>query len=132
MPPNGNPVPAFHRPLVQPRYGFATGRLVVQLDGEGDARPFDPAPVGQVGDEAQDDNGPGQDGIEDTQPGFGAISGCRVSVMVPMLYLPVVDDLVKKLRDEIATAKGVRLTRQYQMSPILGELYKPVPPRTHP
>ena len=45
-----------------------------------------------------------------------------------LLYLDLVPGLVKKLSEEVTQSKGVQLTRQYQLAPILGELYKPVPP----
>lgn len=43
-----------------------------------------------------------------------------------MCYLEVVPMLVKKLAEETTASKGVKLTRQYELAPVLGELYKPV------
>ena len=47
-----------------------------------------------------------------------------------LMYLDTVPHVVKKLAEEVASAKGVKLVRQYEQAPILGELYKPVVPRT--
>ena len=41
-----------------------------------------------------------------------------------LLYLAIVSNLVKRLAEEATAAKGVKLVRQYQQAPILGELYK--------
>lgn len=46
-----------------------------------------------------------------------------------LMYLETVFNVVKGLAEEVTAAKGVRLIRQYELAPILGELYKPVPPR---
>ena len=46
-----------------------------------------------------------------------------------IMYLDTVSNVVKKLAEEVTGAKGVKLVRQYEQTPILGELYKPVPPR---
>lgn len=43
-----------------------------------------------------------------------------------MCYLEVVPMVVKKLAEDTTAAKGVKLTRQYELAPVLGELYKPV------
>ena len=43
-----------------------------------------------------------------------------------LMYLETIPHLVKTLAEEVTSAKGVRLVRQYQRAPILGELYKPV------
>jgi len=47
-----------------------------------------------------------------------------------LMYLETVSSVVKKLAEEATAAKGVKLVRQYELSPILGDLYKPVLP--HP
>jgi hypothetical protein len=47
-----------------------------------------------------------------------------------LMYLEVVGSVVKKLAEDAIAAKGVKLTKQYEQAPILGELYKPVPPST--
>jgi len=44
-----------------------------------------------------------------------------------LMYLEVVGSVVKKLAEDAIAAKGIKLTKQYEQSPILGELYKPVP-----
>jgi hypothetical protein len=44
-----------------------------------------------------------------------------------LMYLTVVEGVVKKLVEEETTAKGVRLLTQYEYAPILRELYKPRP-----
>jgi hypothetical protein len=44
-----------------------------------------------------------------------------------LMYLELVGSTVKKLADDAIAAKGVKLTKQYEQSPILGELYKIVP-----
>lgn len=46
-----------------------------------------------------------------------------------LAYLIIVPDIVKKAAEEVTGAKGIKLTRQYERAPILGELYKPLPPR---
>ena len=46
-----------------------------------------------------------------------------------LMYFDTVSNVVKKLADEVTGSKGVKLVRQYEQSPILGELYKPVQPR---
>lgn len=46
-----------------------------------------------------------------------------------LMYLDTVSNVVKHLADEVTAAKGVKLTRQYERAPILGELYKPLFPR---
>ncbi len=45
-----------------------------------------------------------------------------------LCYLEVVPTLVKKLAEDTTAAKGVKLVRQYEAAPILGELYKPALP----
>ena len=44
-----------------------------------------------------------------------------------LMYLDTVDRVVKKLAEEVTAARGVKLVRQYEWAPILGELYRPVP-----
>lgn len=46
-----------------------------------------------------------------------------------LMYLDTVSNVVKELAEEVTGAKGVKLVRQYEHAPILGELYKPVEPR---
>lgn len=46
-----------------------------------------------------------------------------------MVYLEAVSGLFRELAEEMTAAKGVKLVRQYERAPILGELYKPVAPR---
>jgi hypothetical protein len=46
-----------------------------------------------------------------------------------LMYLEVVSRIVRTLAEDATAAKGVKLVRQYEQTPILGELYKPVPPR---
>lgn len=46
-----------------------------------------------------------------------------------LMYLDTVSNVVKKLAEEVTGSKGVKLVRQYEQAPILGELYKPVQPR---
>lgn len=43
-----------------------------------------------------------------------------------LMYLDTVSRAVQRLAEEATAAKGVKLVRQYQQAPILGELYKPV------
>jgi hypothetical protein len=45
-----------------------------------------------------------------------------------LVYLEVVPKLVKELAEELVAAKGIKLMPQYQCAPVLGELYKPLPP----
>jgi hypothetical protein len=42
-----------------------------------------------------------------------------------LMYLTVVEGVVKKLVEQETAAKGVKLLTQYEYAPILGELYKP-------
>jgi hypothetical protein len=49
-----------------------------------------------------------------------------------LIYLDTVSNIVKKLAEDVTGQKGVRLTRQYELAPILGELYKPVRPQEPP
>jgi hypothetical protein len=44
-----------------------------------------------------------------------------------LMYLEVVGSVVKKLAEDAIAAKGIKLTKQYEQAPILGELYKPIP-----
>jgi len=46
-----------------------------------------------------------------------------------LVYLQRIPELIKELAEDITAAKGARLEQQYQLQPILGELYKRVPPR---
>jgi hypothetical protein len=46
-----------------------------------------------------------------------------------LIYLQHIPQLIQELAEDITAAKGARLERQYQLPPILGDLYKPVPPR---
>jgi hypothetical protein len=43
-----------------------------------------------------------------------------------LMYLEVVGSVVKKLAEDAIAVKGVKLIKQYEQSPILGELYKPI------
>jgi len=49
-----------------------------------------------------------------------------------MVYLDLVPKLVQSLAEEATAAKGVKLVRQYERNPILGELYKPRTPTLNP
>ena len=42
-----------------------------------------------------------------------------------LVYLEIIPKLVQTLAEDMTAAKGVKLVRQYERSPILGELYKP-------
>ena len=44
-----------------------------------------------------------------------------------VMYLTVVEGVIKKLVEQETAAKGVKLLTQYEYGPILGELYKPRP-----
>jgi len=46
-----------------------------------------------------------------------------------LMYQDTIPAVIEKLADEVTAGKGCRLVRQYQCAPILGELYKPLPPR---
>ncbi len=46
-----------------------------------------------------------------------------------LVYLETVPKLVRELAEEITATKGVKLVRQYESAPVLGELYKPVSSR---
>jgi hypothetical protein len=43
-----------------------------------------------------------------------------------LAYLDLIPKLVKTVAEETTAAKGVKLSRQFQWAPILGDLYKPV------
>jgi hypothetical protein len=45
-----------------------------------------------------------------------------------LAYLNIVPAIVKKAAEDMTGEKGIKLTQQYERSPIFGELYKPVPP----
>lgn len=49
-----------------------------------------------------------------------------------LVYLEIVPKLVQTLAEEMTAAKGVKLVRQYERAPILGELYKPRQPMVKP
>lgn len=49
-----------------------------------------------------------------------------------LVYLEIVPKLVQMLADELTASKGVKLIRQYQRAPILGDLYKPLSPPKDP
>jgi hypothetical protein len=46
-----------------------------------------------------------------------------------LVYLETVPKLVKELAEEITATKGVKLVRQYESAPVLGELYRPLASR---
>ena len=43
-----------------------------------------------------------------------------------LMYLDTLPAMIQKLAEEYTGTKGVKLVRQYQIAPILGELYKPL------
>jgi hypothetical protein len=45
-----------------------------------------------------------------------------------LVYLELVPRLFRELAEETVGAKGAKFSRQYQWAPVLGELYKPLPP----
>jgi hypothetical protein len=45
------------------------------------------------------------------------------------VYLQAIPTFIKELAEEITAAKGAKLVEQYQRAPILGELYKRLPPK---
>ncbi|MGO8697795.1 MAG: hypothetical protein ACLQVY_08780 [Limisphaerales bacterium] len=46
-----------------------------------------------------------------------------------LIYLQRIPEIIKEIAEDITAVKGARLEQQYQLQPILGELYKRVPPR---
>jgi hypothetical protein len=46
-----------------------------------------------------------------------------------LVYLEIVPKLIKELAEEATAAKGVKLVPQYESAPVLGELYKRLPPK---
>jgi hypothetical protein len=64
-------------------------------------------------------------------PAFGAIyeawfrKETYYRIDTRLMYLETVTELVKKIAEDITAAKGVKLIRQYECAPVLGELYKP-------
>lgn len=49
-----------------------------------------------------------------------------------LIYLQQIPMFIQELAEDITAAKGARLEQQYQLPPILGDLYKRVPPRSKP
>lgn len=49
-----------------------------------------------------------------------------------LLYLELVPKLFREQAEGVTGAKGIKLARQYQWAPILGELYKPLPAAATP
>jgi hypothetical protein len=45
-----------------------------------------------------------------------------------LIYLQRIPELIRELAEDITASKGARLEQQYQLPPILGDLYKRVPP----
>jgi hypothetical protein len=45
-----------------------------------------------------------------------------------IVYLQKIPALIRELAEEVTAAKGAKLVQQYRFAPILGELYKPIPP----
>jgi hypothetical protein len=45
-----------------------------------------------------------------------------------LMYLEIVSSLVKQLAEDATAQKGVKLVKQYEQAPILGEIYKSVSP----
>lgn len=45
-----------------------------------------------------------------------------------LVYLDLIPKLVKTLAEEMTATKGIKLVRQYERAPVLGELYKPRTP----
>jgi hypothetical protein len=46
-----------------------------------------------------------------------------------LFYLKQIPEFIRDIAEDITATKGARLEEQYQLPPILGELYKRVPPR---
>jgi len=46
-----------------------------------------------------------------------------------LMYLQRIPEIIKEIAEDITAAKGARLEQRYELQPILGELYKRVPPR---
>lgn len=46
-----------------------------------------------------------------------------------LVYLKIVPEIIKNVAEDVTGAKGIKLVQQFECAPILGELYKPVPPR---
>lgn len=49
-----------------------------------------------------------------------------------LMYLQTIPKLARELAEHMTGEKGIRLVQQYQVSPVLGELYKPLFPRESP
>lgn len=49
-----------------------------------------------------------------------------------LCYLHLVPTLVKRLAEEVTAANGIKLLEQYELSPVLGELYKRSAPLPQP
>lgn len=45
-----------------------------------------------------------------------------------LMYLKLVSGVVRQLAENATAEKGIKLIAQYERAPVLGELYKPVPP----
>jgi hypothetical protein len=46
-----------------------------------------------------------------------------------LMYLDTVPALIQALAEEVTGKNGIKLIREYQVAPILGELYQRMPPR---
>ena len=46
-----------------------------------------------------------------------------------LVYLKIVPEIVKNVAEHMTGEKGIKLVQQYQRAPVLGELYKAVPPK---
>jgi hypothetical protein len=44
-----------------------------------------------------------------------------------LVFLHTIPKIVQEVAEETTAAKGVKLLQQYQVAPVLGELYKPIP-----
>jgi hypothetical protein len=48
-----------------------------------------------------------------------------------LVYMEAVSKVFKELAEEVVASKGLKLVKQFERAPIMGELYKPVPPSKH-
>ena len=47
-----------------------------------------------------------------------------------LVYLKIVPEIFKSVAENMSGERGIKLVQQYQRAPILGELYKPIPPKS--
>ena len=47
-----------------------------------------------------------------------------------IVYLQRIPELIREMAEELTAKNGAKLVQQYRLAPVLGELYKPLPPKS--